>query len=222
MARVIILTNWTRFCISGVPSLDISYRGNFGVLYPVYHTVHDTYKWLQGLIDPKFDYHLSSTRLASRILMNTADTLVLPFDVSQYGISLTTSLTTLKSKYGAELKQNNITLDAIKGAIQEYTKAAEKFKKENESAMDVKSDIELRDFNDRMVNVEKAFIYPYGLPNQPYRRHLVYRTTSFPGISYLMVNTNKTSDDWQGIKRQISILYKAISEATAALLPDAK
>ena len=154
--------------------------------------------------------------------MNTADTLVLPFDVSQYGISLTKSLTTLKSKYGAELKQNNITLDGIEGTIQEYTKAAEKFKKENESAIDVKSDIELRDFNDRMVNVEKAFIYPYGLPNQPYRRHLVYRTTSFPGISYLMVNTNKTSDDWQGIKRQISIVYKAISEATAALLPDAK
>ena len=206
------------------------YKGDYGVVYPVYHTVHDTYKWLQGLIDPKFEYHLATTRMASRLLMNAADTFVLPLDVSQYITSLNDSLTTLKFKYGAELKQNNITLDGIEGAIQEYRKAAEKFKKENESAMNVKSDIELRDFNDRMVNVEKAFIYPYGLPNQPYTRHLVfapsitnsYGTTSFPGISDLMVATNKTSDDWQEIKRQISIVYKAISEATAALLPDAK
>ena len=206
------------------------YKGDYGVVYPVYHTVHDTYKWLQGLIDPKFEYHLATTRMASRLLMNAADTFVLPLDVSQYITSLNDSLTTLKFKYGAELKQNNITLDGIEGAIQEYRKAAEKFKKENESAMNVKSDIELRDFNDRMVNVEKAFIYPYGLPNQPYTRHLVfapsitnsYGTTSFPGISDLMVPTNKTSDDWQEIKRQISIVYKAISEATAALLPDAK
>ena len=213
-----------------MPSLDILYGGDFGVLYPVYHTAYDTYKWVQGLVDPNFKYHLSSTRLASGLLMNAADTFVLPLDVSTYGISLKDSLTDLKSKYGAELKQNNITLDAIEGAIKQYTKAAEKFKKENETAMDVKSDIELRDFNDRMVNVEKAFIYPYGLPNQPYTRHLVfapsitnsYGTTSFPGISDLMVPTNKTSDDWQEIKRQISIVYKAISEATAALLPDAK
>ena len=70
--------------------------------------------------------------------MNAADTFVLPLDVSQYGISLTKSLTTLKSKYSAELTQNNITLDGIEGAIQKFTKAAEKFKKENESAMDVK------------------------------------------------------------------------------------
>ena len=162
--------------------------------------------------------------------MNAADTFVLPLDVSTYGISLKDSLTDLRSKYGAELKQNSITLDGIEGAIQQYTKAAEKFKKENESAMDVKSDIELRDFNDRMVNVEKAFIYPYGLPNQPYTRHSVfaptntnsYASTTFPGISDLMVAVNKTAHDWQEIKRQISIVYKAISEATAVLLPDAK
>lgn len=208
----------------------MSYDDVFGVFYPVYHSVHDTYKWLQGLIDPDFAYHLATTRLATRLLMNTADTLVLPFDVSKYGTSLSDSLSILKRNFDTEFRKNNITLNHMETAIQDYKKAADEFIKEKGNGTEEKSDIELRDLNDRMVNVEKAFIYPYGLPNRPQTRHLVfapsvtnsYGSTSFPGISDLMVATNKTQDDWQEIKRQVSIVYKAIYEATAALRPDAK
>ena len=205
-------------------------RYNFDgvIFYPVYHSVHDTYKWLQGFIDPEFEYHLSTTRLAARLLMSSGDKFVLPFDVSKYATALEESLETLKDNHGAELRRNNVTLNFIESAIKEFGRAAAKFKKENESAMDEKSDIKLRDFNDRMVNVEKAFIYPYGLPNQPYTRHLVfapslnnrYGTTSFPGISDLMFSENKTSENWEQINREVSVVFKAISEATRTLLPD--
>lgn len=94
----------------------MSYVGK--VFYPVYHTVHDTYKWLQGLIDPTFQYHLTTTRIASRILLGTADSLVLPLDVTEYGKSLEMSLTTLKKDHGDELANNNVTLAFIEDAIQ--------------------------------------------------------------------------------------------------------
>jgi N-acetylated-alpha-linked acidic dipeptidase len=102
-------------CSTGVPSLDMSYTGK--VFYPVYHTVHDTYKWLQGLIDPKFEYHLTTARVASKILLSTADSLVLPFDVREYGKSLDSSLETLKKHYGGELQKNNVSLMYIEDAI---------------------------------------------------------------------------------------------------------
>ena len=82
--------------------------------------------------------------------------------------------------------------------------------------------------NDRMVNVEKAFITAAGLPDQPMTRHVVfapsvrnsYGTTSFPGITDLLAKENKTETDWLEIKNQVSIVFKAISDATSAMSAD--
>ena len=96
----------------------MSYAGKTGkVYYPVYHTVHDTYKWLQGLIDPDFQYHLTTTKIASKILLYSADSLVLPLDVREYGKSLDTSFKALENYYGAELLKNNASLKYIEEAI---------------------------------------------------------------------------------------------------------
>ena len=85
--------------------------------YPVYHSVHDTYKWLQGLVDPDFSYHMTTTQVAARSLMSTADSIILPLDVRQYEKSLRKSFRGLNDTYGMELRQNNITLDYIDTAI---------------------------------------------------------------------------------------------------------
>ena len=86
-------------------------------MYPVYHSVHDTYKWLQGFIDPDFLYHLTVTEVAARALMSTADDLVLPFDVRQYAKSLRRSLHNLNVTHGMEMYQNGVSLDYINAAI---------------------------------------------------------------------------------------------------------
>ncbi len=89
----------------------MNYAGE--VFYPVYHTVHDTYKWLQGLIDPNFEYILTTAKIASKILLYSADNLVLPLDVRDYGKSLDTSFKALEKDYGAELLKNNVSLKYI-------------------------------------------------------------------------------------------------------------
>ena len=95
--------------------MDMLYSGE--VFYPVYHTVHDTYKWLHGLIDPNFVFHLTTAKVATKLLMYTADGLVLPLDVTEYGKSLNSSFTTLKKNNEKELTANNVTLKYIKEAI---------------------------------------------------------------------------------------------------------
>ncbi|XP_028396937.1 glutamate carboxypeptidase 2-like [Dendronephthya gigantea] len=213
-----------QFC--GVPSIDMTYAGE--VLYPVYHSVHDTYKWLQGLVDPYFKFQLTTARVASRLLMYIADSFVLPLDVIEYGKSLDNSLKTLRNDHGEELENNNVTLRHIKKAIRKFIEEAKKFQAEKEKALDLKDDIKLRDLNNRMVNVEKSFISTPGLPNRPNTRHVVfapsvnnvYGSTSFPGISDLMFKQHKTEKDWLDIKRQASVVFKAISGATETLKAD--
>ena len=113
--------------------------------------------------------------------------------------------------------------------VYRFNDEATKFQAEKGTAIDKKDDIKLRALNDRMVNVEKAFITAAGLPNQPMTRHVIfapsvnnkYGSTSFPGISDLVAKQNKTDQDWLDIKKQTSIVFKAISDATNTLKADA-
>ena len=108
-----------------------------------------------------------------------------------------------------------------------FKKTSLKFHKELDDAIGMKSEIELRDLNDRMVNVEKSFIYDLGLPKQNHIRHVLYGpplnyvSTSFPGINDLMFLRNKTTEDWIEIRRQVSIVFKSIISATEVLEKDA-
>ena len=82
----------------------------------------------------------------------------------------------------------------------------------------------LRRFNDRMIQVERAFIYSYGLPGRPLKRHVVfapsqynlYGSSSFPGVGDVLFNIKKTGD-WEEVKRQISVAAQAVFSAVDVL-----
>ncbi len=115
-------------------------------------------------------------------------------------------------------------------SICSFKNASGKFYEEVEKAIETKNDIELRDLNDRMVNVEKSFIYSLGLPNQKFNRHVIfaplfnnlYASSHFPGISDLVFSSNKTEKDWKNIRREVSIVFKSIMSAVETLRKDAK
>ena len=111
-----------------------------------------------------------------------------------------------------------------------FKNESEKFHEEVEKAIENTNDIELRYLNDRIVNVEKSFIYSLGLPNQKFNRHVIfaplfnnlYGSSHFPGISDLVFSSNKTEKDWKNIRREVSIVFKSIMSAVETLRKDAK
>ena len=74
------------------------------------------------------------------------------------------------------------------------------------------------------MQVERAFIYSYGLPGRPLVRHVVFApsqyggTVSFTGISDVLFNVKKTGE-WEEVKRQISIAAQAVLSAVDVLTP---
>lgn len=83
---------------------------------------------------------------------------------------------------------------------------------------------QLRRLNDRLIKVERAFIYSYGLPGRRLIRHLIfapskyntYGSSTFPGVSdtlYALAQTNDRNE----VDRQISIATQAILAAVDIL-----
>ena len=96
-----------------------------------------------------------------------------------------------------------------------------KFGEELLNAIKTKSEIGLRDLNDRMVNVEKSFVYGVRLPYQKFNHHVIFAppfnnkfaTGHFPGIFDIMIVKDKTEKHWEEMRRQVSILSKSIMSA---------
>lgn len=62
---------------------------------------------MSTLIDPEFKYHQVTTRVWTEITMALADSVILPFNVTHYGVTLKEYTTRIKSKFADDFDKNN-------------------------------------------------------------------------------------------------------------------
>ena len=93
--------------------------------YPVYHTEHDTFEWMEKFVDPKFEIHLSMCRLSARLLLRLTDTDKLPIHVTDYSAALVQSINNLNTS----TLPSEITFDHVRKAILQFNKTTYDFEK---------------------------------------------------------------------------------------------
>ena len=217
----------------GVPSVDFSYyfgHANKSMIYPVYHSQHDTYNWVKKYADPDFLFHKAMTQFGGGLLLDYADSPLLPMSVLRYYDALNQSFTQLQNQHAAQLKLEGIQLDILEKAIKKFHGAAKDFetRKAALKADDTKFNV-LRQFNDQMIQLERAFINPYGLPGRNLVRHVIfapglhntYGSASFPGVTDVLFDVEKTGN-WAEVEKQISIVVTSILSASDLLAPMSK
>ena len=208
----------------GVPSIDMSYRFNSlnRTLYPVYHTVHDTFYWQKTFNDPHFTTHLSMSQIGARIVLEAADTPILPYNLTDYKEALERNFAVLENSLPLKslLLQGNVTLVHLAKEIRQFLRNAEAFEKRKAEALDTQDFAKLRILNDQMMNMERAFIWPFGLPGRKLVRHVLfapkmhnsYGSSTFPGITDALFDIEKTNN-WKLVKEQVSIAITCVREA---------
>ena len=189
-------------------------------LYPVYHTVHDTFYWQKTFNDPHFTTHLSMSQIGARIVLEAADTPILPYNLMDYKEALERNFEALEKYHKSLLLKGNVTLDHLASQITQFSRNAEAFEKKKAEARDTQDFAKLRILNDQMMNMERAFIWPFGLPGRKLVRHVlfapqmhnIYGSSTFPGITDALFDIEKTND-WKLVKEQVSIAITCVREA---------
>ena len=211
----------------GVPSVDLRY--NFDsmnrTLYPVYHTVHDTFYWQKTFNDPNFKTHLLMSQISARIVLEAADVPMLPFNLTDYKEVLKRNLEVLEKDYKSLLQKGNVTLEHLAREVETFSRNADAFEQRKAKARDMQDFAELRMLNDQMMNMERAFIWPFGLPGRILIRHVlfapqmhnIYGSSSFPGITDALFDIDKTNN-WKLVKEQVSIAITCVREAAKILV----
>ncbi|CAH1792636.1 unnamed protein product [Owenia fusiformis] len=194
----------------GVPCIN---AGSFsGEGYALYHTLYEVFNLVKNIIDPSFNYQTTAVRNVAEIVMKLADELILPIDVNDYAKDIKTKLEQTKS-FEDTLNENDIFLDKLNEAVNNFTRATEAFNEELAN-LDKTDPIAMRMANDKMMLLESSFIDPLGLPGRPLYRHIISTYSSsgkggFPGIvdamTFAMEATqNEAAQKWREVKMEVA------------------
>jgi N-acetylated-alpha-linked acidic dipeptidase len=180
----------------GVPSLDFTFRGPYGV----YHSIYDDFHWMETQGDPGFIYHAVAARLYGLLAMRLASADVLPLRFGSYARTLREELDDLHRR-AIRLERTATTkppsdkpafapdFSLVATALDDLDAAGRSADEEADRAARTGSAIDR--VNDALLHVERAFLAPEGLPRRPWFKHLLvapgtttgYAPWPFPGLA---------------------------------------
>ena len=192
----------------------------------------------QPIIDTLDSYNGFHTKFTSlqtslHILFELADSAVLPYNLENFPKAMKETMDVLeKNNVTKLLEDNSASLKFVKEAIAEFETAASEFMAKLEDVKQSHNPMELRMINDQMMQLERVFMMPAGLPGRPDVRNAIfapgkfnsYAGAAFPGISDLLheidgLDSEAKKDRWKDIRRHVSDLMIMIKEAARFLRP---
>ena len=115
--------------IAGTSSIDFGFDGT---PYP-YHSAQDTFEWMLSVGDPGFVYHKILAQIWALLILEFADRLVVPFDMTAYSQSLTKwviELETWAGSKGADQAGNTPwSTDPLREAVLQFAQDSKAFEK---------------------------------------------------------------------------------------------
>ena len=216
------------YFMAGIPSADFSYFFGFDKekggwqLYPSYHTQEDTFYWVEKFADPQFEIHRAMTLLIGGMLLDLADSRIIPLNVLRLNHSLHqaySAVTASKTSFVNEKRVRDGIL-AVDRSLRGFSRVCDLFASAvNETKSGEKGDsLRLQLLNDQLAQVGKAFIDPrVFVPNAQVFQN-VFSGHNFPGVSQAFNDATETNDTSK-ILEQLSIVTVAISTAAKILEP---
>jgi len=193
--------------------------------YPTYHTLYDNFNYMTKFIDPDFRYHSIVAKVWLLYTIEIADEIILPFNVDRYADKILNDAIMFEMNFDELFKPRNITMDEVKKAAFELKQAAQKLHERLKTIN--KADCHtVRRYNDQLMQFDRSFIVPEGLPGRPDIRHIVYSPTRktlfsknvFPAISDFLYRIEvENSQEWDGVEEQLSLLATHLNAATSLI-----
>jgi N-acetylated-alpha-linked acidic dipeptidase len=204
----------------GVPALDMSFGGDYGV----YHSAYDSFYWMAHFGDPTFQYHVAAAQIWGTVALRLANSSGLPFDYTDYADQLRDFVNETTRLANQKKVGDAFDAKSLLKAIENFGDEAEKMHKRRmdleKQESNSSSAERLRRINDALMQTERAFIDERGLRGRKWFKHQVYAPGFFTGYAALpfpdlrqAIEDGRTADAREAANR----ITDAIDRATEIL-----
>jgi N-acetylated-alpha-linked acidic dipeptidase len=196
----------------GMPVIGLQFDGDYGV----YHSAYDDFYWMNHFGDPGYRYHTLMSQLWGVTALRLANADLLPFDFASYASNVRQFVDELVK--GKDVTQ--LDLSSVRKEIDEFEAAGKDLDEKMSKALKAgKIDpIAASELNHGMMQVERNWLNPDGIPGRPWFKHMLYgaRFTyahlELPGLTEAV-----EKKDWLVAKQQAEILQRALEKNTKLL-----
>ena len=204
----------------GIPAAAVGFEGPGGV----YHSMYDSYHWMNLFGDPGYRTHQAAARLVAVLLARLANAPVLPLDYAAFGAELTRLVAPLDS--GITKRGWSVSTRALRDALARFTEAARSFATARDSARGAPP-VRARRVNAALMQVERRLTRPEGLTSRPWYRSVQfasdldngYATMAFPSVNEAIryADSPTTERELTDLVTRVDQARGALEQATAAL-----
>ena len=196
----------------GMPVLGLSFEGPYGV----YHSMYDNFYWMNHFGDPGYRYHVLMSQLWGVLALRLANADLLPFDFANYANNIRDFVRDLTR--GKDL--NQLDLNPLLDGIKQFGDAGSRLNQSlaRELAAGTFSEAQTRAVNLAMMQVERNWLNPNGIPGRPWFKHMLYgaRYTyahlELPGLTEAV-----EKQDWITARQQAELLQQSLTKNTKLL-----
>jgi N-acetylated-alpha-linked acidic dipeptidase len=197
----------------GIPTVLLQFDGPYGV----YHSLYDDYYWINHFGDPGYHYHALMAQLWGATALRLANSDLLPYDYSTYGASISLFLSELDATSHAS---THADLPALRRAIEDFTAAG--------AAVDASVTGALRNqalpagtlqkLNDELMQVERNWLDPAGIPGRPWFKHTIYAARyTYAHLELPGLTEAAEANNWPLFKAQAALLQRQLETNTDLL-----
>ena len=196
----------------GMPVIGLGFEGDYGV----YHSAYDDFFWMNHFGDPGYHYHTLTSQLWGVASLRLANADLLPFDFASYASNVRQFVDELVK--GKDMSKLDLT--GVRKEIDNFEAAGKRLNESlAQSVASGKIDPTVAQaLNHGMMQVERNWLNPDGIPGRPWFKHILYgaRFTyahlELPGLTEAV-----EKQDWPTARQQAEILRRALGKNTKLL-----
>ena len=193
----------------GMPVIGLGFDGDYGV----YHSVYDNFYWMNHFGDPGYRYHTLMSQLWGVLALRLANADILPFDFASYARNVREFVAELEK--GKDL--NQLDLKPVADGIDQFEAAGRKLDDSVSAALAAGAlDPKRVDtINHGMMQVERNWLNPDGIPGRPWFKHILYGARyTYAHLELPGLTEATEKGDWTTANQQAAILQRALTSNT--------
>jgi N-acetylated-alpha-linked acidic dipeptidase len=196
----------------GMPVLGLQFDGPYGV----YHSMYDDFYWMNHFGDPGYKYHTLMSQLWGVLTLRLANADVLPYDFESYA----SRIRDFVDDIGKGNEKGRWDSQPLLNSIAAFELSGRRLNAVLSSALDgISLDPETRKIVNRgMMQVERNWLSPEGIPGRPWFKHMIYGTRyTYAHLELPGITEAAEAGNWTLAQQQADILREAVTNNTKLL-----
>ncbi|HZE69661.1 MAG TPA: M28 family metallopeptidase [Pyrinomonadaceae bacterium] len=196
----------------GVPVADLTFDGPYGV----YHSVYDSFTWVDRIGDPGYYYHAAMARYWSVAALRLVECDYVPLDYAAYAREVQVYLE--ETAQMARERKLEIDFGPALEASRRWEKNGREALESARKAVDSGNLAQAERIHQGLMKVERALLDPDGLRGRPWFKHLIYapRPTYKPLVLPALTEAIEAGDR-KLANEEVDRLARALNRASAVL-----